>query len=736
MIVPGVLNGSQGALYYPVDEVIKNPGIWNGVPVTINHPFDDLGNNVSARDPKIEKKFRIGTVYNDRFSNGKRRAEVWLDEELTKNKAPEVYKLASQGQPIELSTGLFTDNEPVKNGKSPDGREYQFIARNYRPDHLAILPNQTGACSLKDGCGLNVNCLCGGTCDKCKSKRSTNTTNTEVTSVTNQKRTLLTKIASLLGFKVQTVTNAKKVKSEDDHEEPDADDTGGPSDDDEDNVTDNAWTDEARQAAAEARKARTASKTANDLSKHPTTTKESATADSASKHAEVAGHVGGHIDASLSHAQAAAAHMHANRTFRKAGETDKADAHLKAFAAHSKASKAHEAITRKAFDSPSMAKNAKTNDEPAFDDRVDEDNVTDNGGPGQVDNCGGEGGTPGPCASGVDKKHGKSRSEIASALSTETRQKYGQKNLDTRGHTQAAEAHENAVGIHQEAAREQSKLGNYQKATTHTIAAKNHAFSAKKHRAWEKSGKTGSIASGKPIGNNSSNGDDMDRNKLVSWLTTNCDCHKGKEKVLANQDNYTDEELRKLKLNAEKAMKNAQFVANASNDDPDAEPDEDDNDATDEQKGNNTGNKGIKDPKDPMKAMAKNMSLADFEKTMPAGAKAIWNAAKEVEHAERSRLVSIITANMQDETRKEVLTNRLMNRDKTTLDEVRDLASAIPQRPTRNQFAPHAQPVANYFGSQPYQPVQVNNSGIDDILELPTINWADLAKSGDVRTRV
>lgn len=228
----------------------------------------------------------------------------------------------------------------------------------------------------------------------------------------------------------------------------------------------------------------------------------------------------------------------------------------------------------------------------------------------------------------------------------------------------------------------------------------------------------------------------MDRNKLVSWLTTNCDCHKGKEKVLANQDNYTDEELRKLKLNAEKAMKNAQFVANASNDDPDAEPDEDDNDATDEQKGNNTGNKGIKDPKDPMKAMAKNMSLADFEKTMPAGAKAIWNAAKEVEHAERSRLVSIITANMQDETRKEVLTNRLMNRDKTTLDEVRDLASAIPQRPTRNQFAPHAQPVANYFGSQPYQPVQVNNSGIDDILELPTINWADLAKSGDVRTRV
>jgi len=427
--------------------------------------------------------------------------------------------------------------------------------------------------------------------------KKSSTTNTEVTSVTNHKRTLLTKIASLLGFRVSAVTNAKKVKSEDDHEEPDTDDMGGPSDD-------------------------------------------------------------------------------------------------------------------------------------------DEDNVTDNGGPGQVDNCGGEGGTPGPCASGVDKKHGsgphpgngKSRSEIASALSTETRQKYGQKNLDTRGHTQAAEAHENAVGIHQEAAKEQSKLGNYQKATTHTIAAKNHAFSAKKHRAWEKSGKTGSIASGKPIGNNSSNGDDMDRNKLVSWLTTNCDCHKGKDKVLANKDNYSDEELLKLKTNAETAMKNATLVANASMDNPDEEPDENDDDADEEQESNKTGKKGFKGP-----PMTKNMTLAEFEKNMPVAAQAIWNAAKEVEQTERQRLTSVITANISDVARKQVLTNKLMDRNKTTLEDLRDLASAIPQRQVRNQQAV----IPNFFGNQPgtqFQ-AQTNNSGQDDLLDLPTINYADLAKSGDVRDR-
>jgi hypothetical protein len=32
-----------------------------------------------------------------------------------------------------------------------------MVARNYRPDHLAVLPDQRGACSLTDGCGVMVN---------------------------------------------------------------------------------------------------------------------------------------------------------------------------------------------------------------------------------------------------------------------------------------------------------------------------------------------------------------------------------------------------------------------------------------------------------------------------------------------------------------------------------------------------------------------------------------------------
>ena len=43
MIVSGVLNGSQGKLFYPGDEVVKNPDAWNGMPIVVNHPTKDDG---------------------------------------------------------------------------------------------------------------------------------------------------------------------------------------------------------------------------------------------------------------------------------------------------------------------------------------------------------------------------------------------------------------------------------------------------------------------------------------------------------------------------------------------------------------------------------------------------------------------------------------------------------------------------------------------------------------------
>jgi hypothetical protein len=66
-----------------------------------------------------------------------------------------VLKSLEKNESIELSTGLSTDTEPSQGVHN--GVAYSGIAKNYRPDHLAILPDMVGACSIKDGCGVLVN---------------------------------------------------------------------------------------------------------------------------------------------------------------------------------------------------------------------------------------------------------------------------------------------------------------------------------------------------------------------------------------------------------------------------------------------------------------------------------------------------------------------------------------------------------------------------------------------------
>ena len=157
IIVPGVLPGSKGALYYPPSECARNVSSFDGIPITLNHPSHPLTNDpVPAKTQGVWDRQGLGVIRNTEM-NGKLRSEAWFDEERTRNLAAPVYQALVTGQAMEVSTGLFTDNQPMKGVHN--GRSYDFIARNYRPDHLAVLPNDVGACSVADGCGLNVNLL-------------------------------------------------------------------------------------------------------------------------------------------------------------------------------------------------------------------------------------------------------------------------------------------------------------------------------------------------------------------------------------------------------------------------------------------------------------------------------------------------------------------------------------------------------------------------------------------------
>jgi len=151
MIVEGVHEGSNGPLYYPAEELSKTPAVWNTKPIVVYHPQAN-GKGISACDPDILTNRKVGIIMNTTFEDGKLKAEAWLDIDRINKVDKRIADAVENNEMMELSTGLFTDNEGVEG--EWNGEHYIAIARNYRPDHLALLPDLVGACSIEDGAGF------------------------------------------------------------------------------------------------------------------------------------------------------------------------------------------------------------------------------------------------------------------------------------------------------------------------------------------------------------------------------------------------------------------------------------------------------------------------------------------------------------------------------------------------------------------------------------------------------
>lgn len=160
MIVEGVLAGSEGPLLYEGSEIQKAIPAWNARPITIGHPETPSGSKISGCTAEALEKYGVGMVLNTRFNSKakKQKAEAWFDEERLKTVPGGDIILAalSANTKVEVSTGLFVDKVPVTNGNY-NGKSYTHRATNFCPDHLAILLNEPGACSIADGAGLLVN---------------------------------------------------------------------------------------------------------------------------------------------------------------------------------------------------------------------------------------------------------------------------------------------------------------------------------------------------------------------------------------------------------------------------------------------------------------------------------------------------------------------------------------------------------------------------------------------------
>lgn len=131
------------------------PESWNGVPVTVGHPADHDGEFQSANSPEVLSSWHVGRIFNAKMEGDKLKGEAWIDVERAEKVSPGLVAQLESGEPMDVSTGYFSKHERAT-GKY-NGKSYRVRHRDLKPDHLALLPNDEGACSWKDGCGVRTN---------------------------------------------------------------------------------------------------------------------------------------------------------------------------------------------------------------------------------------------------------------------------------------------------------------------------------------------------------------------------------------------------------------------------------------------------------------------------------------------------------------------------------------------------------------------------------------------------
>jgi hypothetical protein len=145
----GVLNGELAL----ADEIGRYPAAWNGIPLPLGHPVDQEGNPISANQPDLVAqcpgRFWFAHMDDDRLAG-----EVWIDEAEAKRIGGDAVVAVNRliaGTPIEVSTAYFRDLDETAG--EYEGTAYVGIQRNMRPDHLALLLHERGACDWNMGCG-------------------------------------------------------------------------------------------------------------------------------------------------------------------------------------------------------------------------------------------------------------------------------------------------------------------------------------------------------------------------------------------------------------------------------------------------------------------------------------------------------------------------------------------------------------------------------------------------------
>jgi 2'-5' RNA ligase len=151
-MVAGVRNGEL----LPEEELGKFVGAWEGRPIPLRHPEDGEGHYITANAPTVIEASVLGSFFNARMDGDALKGELWLDVAKAQKLGGDALLALNRleaGQVMEVSIAYFCEFEQAAGEFG--GEAYSAIQRNLRPDHVALLPDEIGSCSVLDGCGAN-----------------------------------------------------------------------------------------------------------------------------------------------------------------------------------------------------------------------------------------------------------------------------------------------------------------------------------------------------------------------------------------------------------------------------------------------------------------------------------------------------------------------------------------------------------------------------------------------------
>lgn len=165
IIKEGILNGSKGKLFYPMEHIEASVSKWDHIPISLGHPKSE-NEYLTLRSNPSPKTPIVGFLRNPRINNTALEGDAWFHIESVKKISPDLYDKLVNKRPIEVSTGLVAKLFKAPANSIHNGEEYTEMVGDYQPDHLAVLLDTPGACSLKHGCGIHNSCKC----PKCEDK--------------------------------------------------------------------------------------------------------------------------------------------------------------------------------------------------------------------------------------------------------------------------------------------------------------------------------------------------------------------------------------------------------------------------------------------------------------------------------------------------------------------------------------------------------------------------------------